>query len=801
MSYKKSKTKRVLSLFLAILLSISTAVTVAITVNAENTYKLYVRGDFNSWGATDDYLMNYDGNGEYSATIVFPAGTYQYKLATEDWSTVALPSGDNATFTIGDKCQVVFKCNPSSGTYSASPASVYTAGDLSGVIFTSNWYEHNDAVLALADNNMDVIYVSNKDSKFSEYNTSWNLISTGNGDGVYYLQNVKTEGYVYADGENAYCSEDGNSTDSGKWLVDTSTGTKRFLNYANRSYCLNIEDLGDVVKVNSKPSNYTSTQWRTSYTEYDYTLYPDKVIDTESSAKATSGTSITSSINGINKSWNLTKDISDSPVFTAPNTPLAEAVYNLSMEEIYYNQFQSTYGTAFYTGTAWQKVWTRDTAMSCQYSLAWIFPDISYNCQREKVVGGEGSYTFEQDTGTGGSYPVSTDKIITMISVWETYLANGDKSRLEYFYDICANTIAQDLNVAYDKKSGLFNGETCGLDWRDQTYPDWTSAETTESLSNIAESKATSVNAIYCEVARIMSRAADILNKGEADVKKYKDLSESLEKAISTRLWDSEKGLYASWEYPEYMGSPLAKKYDVIGNGYALWFGIGTDEQLKSIAENYPLISYGAETCSPQKEGIYTYGANVYHNKSVWPGWQATLMIGANYAGNEKVASECWNGNVRAAAINLTNKEVVDYLTGEGSASDRQLWSIAGTLGGYYRVLYGMNYTEEGITFDPYVPDWMEGPFTLSNYKYRDADLEINLSGKGDKIVSIMVDGALKGDNYVFPAEMSGKHTIDIVMTDSGEVDKANLDNVKNHVVCPPEQKMTLSGNTLSWTP
>ena len=47
-------------------------------------------------------------------------------------------------------------------------------------------------------------------------------------------------------------------------------------------------------------------------------------------------------------------------------------------------------------------------------------------------------------------------------------------------------------------------------------------------------------------------------------------LYESLKKAINEHFWLEERKMYASWEYPQYMGSPVADKVDVIANGYAL---------------------------------------------------------------------------------------------------------------------------------------------------------------------------------------------------------------------------------------
>ena len=243
-----------------------------------------------------------------------------------------------------------------------------------------------------------------------------------------------------------------------------------------------------------------------------------------------------------------------------------------------------------------------------------------------------------------------------MLSVWETYLADGNKNHLKYFYDICENTILQDMNVAYDDAAGLFRGETCGLDWRDQTYPDWTSETYDSGLSAIAESKTASVNAIYCRVLEIMSKSAKVLGKGADAEQTWAKMAQDLKAKISERLWNENLGLYASWEYPEYMGSVQAEKTDVLGNGFALWFGIGSDSQLDQICENSPLVPYGADTVYPQKQGKLHNADKVYHNRGIWPGWDSTLMVGAAYHNNKALAEEIFNSNVRGAAVSLTNK-------------------------------------------------------------------------------------------------------------------------------------------------
>ncbi len=533
----------------------------------------------------------------------------------------------------------------------------------------------------------------------------------------------------------------------------------------------------------------------------DYTLFANGLTENDSRVIANTGTHILTSETGSDREWNYDESIvGEAPYFSAPNSPMAEAAYNLTMEEIFKSiNYDETFGDVFYTGTNWHKVWTRDTAISMQYILSWMFPEISTNCANAKVVGKDGNLTFEEDTGTGGSYPVSTDRIIMMLAVWETYLADGNEDTLEYFYEVASNTIQQDYTVVYDKEAGLFRGETCGLDHRDKTYADWTDEEDQNGIVTIAEGKAASTNIIYCQAMKILSEAATILGKDAKEAQAWADLAADLEKAIANRLWHDELGTYSSWEYPDWMGSPLAYKQDVLANGYAVWYNIGGQEKSDSIMENHTLVNFGANTVYPQKNAE-RWTDYKYHDSGVWPGWEALLMIGAVNNANENnlLAEEIWNSCIRGAVSCLTNYEVIDYETGEGLHSTQQLWSVAATMAGYYRVLFGMEYTTEGITFDPYVPEWMDGPFYAGNYKYRDAVLELELVGKGDTVKEMYVNGEKVANDYVLPTDAKGEYAITIILEDSGAEDTINL-KPENTAKAPNAPKATLSGTTLKW--
>lgn len=136
------------------------------------------------------------------------------------------------------------------------------------------------------------------------------------------------------------------------------------------------------------------------------------------------------------------------------------------------------------------------------------------------------------------------------IAGFELYKTTGDKEFLEKIYEISKNTLEQDYHVAYDEQSGLFKGETGGLDHRSKTYPDWMDEREQNSIYNITESKAANANIIFAQALQIMEESAEILGKDESEVKEWNRRYESLKKAINEHFWLEERKMYASWEYP-----------------------------------------------------------------------------------------------------------------------------------------------------------------------------------------------------------------------------------------------------------
>ena len=102
--------------------------------------------------------------------------------------------------------------------------------------------------------------------------------------------------------------------------------------------------------------------------------------------------------------WKLSKDITAFPQYHS-NEILPDALYNLALEEM---QNAIEPDSTFRTGKEWAGVWTRDISYSIILSMGILQPKVAMISLKKKVKNGK----IIQDTGTGGAYPISTDKEI-----------------------------------------------------------------------------------------------------------------------------------------------------------------------------------------------------------------------------------------------------------------------------------------------------------------------------------------------------------------------------------------------------
>jgi len=476
-------------------------------------------------------------------------------------------------------------------------------------------------------------------------------------------------------------------------------------------------------------------------------------------------------------SWKLSKDISNYPSYHSSDT-LIDALYNHALEEMILNIRSDS---ALMAGAKWTGVWTRDISYSIFLSLAMVNPDASKTSLMAKVKNDR----IIQDTGTGGAWPVSSDRLVWAIAAWEVYLSTGDMNWLESSYKIIKNSIDDDLNTVLDKSTGLFRGESSFLDWREQTYPGWMDPKDIYSSENLG------TNAVHYRALQILARMAEILNKPS---KLYLEVARKVKDGMYKYLWLNDKNYYGQYLYGRNFLS-LSQKSEALGEGLSVLFGIPSKDDAKKIIEEVPVTKYGITCIYPQTPDIPPY-----HNNAIWPFVESYWAWASAKEGNVKSVSRALASVYRAASLFMTNKENMvastgDYL-GTEINSDRQLWSVAGNLALVYRVIFGITLKPNFMELHPFIPKEYSGERTLNNFRYRNSILSITLNGFGNKIKSFLLDGKVISGNKI-PADLHGAHKI--VLNMDNQLENNSRINLAADKFSPETPSVKYEKNYLSW--
>ncbi|BDD10469.1 hypothetical protein FUAX_29010 [Fulvitalea axinellae] len=474
--------------------------------------------------------------------------------------------------------------------------------------------------------------------------------------------------------------------------------------------------------------------------------------------------------------WTPHNDISKFPQYKSEQ-PLVDALYNLSLDE---TVMDTEADGTFRTGKEWAGVWTRDVSYSILLSYAMIEPRVAKTSLMRKVKRGR----IIQDTGSGGAWPVSTDRTTWALAAYEVYKSTGDRGWLKESYDIIRKSVADDEKVIVGE-SGLRRGESSFLDWREQEYPLWMQG------TDIYESECLGTNAVHFRTYEILAEMAVLLGE-KPDA--YRTQAKIIKQAINDKLWLADKNYYGIYRYGrEYMS--LEPRSESLGAAFAVMFGIADADRAKQVVENTPMVPYGAPCLYPQIPGIPPY-----HNNGIWPFVQAYWNWAAAETGNYTALEHGLASIYRPAALFLTNKENFVAQNGDYKDtqinSDRQLWSVAGNLAMVYRVFYGMRLEPTKLSFRPVVPEAYAGRRELKGFPYRRAVLDITMTGYGNTIKSFKLDGK-EVEAAEIPAHLRGKHKVEIVL--DGVITAKGKENLVPNEFSPFAPKVTYANGKLSW--
>ncbi|NUO51355.1 MAG: hypothetical protein HOV80_21075 [Polyangiaceae bacterium] len=527
------------------------------------------------------------------------------------------------------------------------------------------------------------------------------------------------------------------------------------------------------------------------------------------------------------------------------NNDLFDALYALAIEESREGSVDAIHdgafnggqplpcptGGCFETGRLWTYVWTRDTAYSVALGLGQLDPVRAKNSLAFKTSTWRDGTRLEivQDTGSGGSWPISTDRVVWAVGAWELlkYLGGSERTAFrDQAHEALTNTIERDRLAVFDERSGLYRGEQSFLDWREQTYPAWTATDTAQ----IGMSKALGTNVLHMRALEIASALST--EKGDtAAADKYAAWAGDLRDAIRSRLWIEERGLFSTYVTTELDPGP-SNRFDLLGSSLAILFDAATPEQAAEVVAGYPHLPKGAPVIWPQQKDTA-----IYHNRAMWPFVTAYFAKAAAKADNAAAIDNAVRSLVRGAAMNLSNMENFEGVTGanwldEGPTSgpvvnsQRQLWSIAGYLGMVNEVVFGLHATQTGIGFSPKITREMRRTFfagadtiALSNLRYRGKRISVSVQlpevAAGDgvlSVTSVKLNGIEVGDGVIEEINLHDDSLFEITLADGPNaaqgitlVDEAMIADYKN-VFAPRSPNIinvSLSADRLqvSWDP
>jgi len=348
----------------------------------------------------------------------------------------------------------------------------------------------------------------------------------------------------------------------------------------------------------------------------------------------------------------------------------------------------------FETGAKWPYVWTRDLSYSIDLGLWQFDPQRSRNGLSFKLSEvrdpsqPQGLYVM-QDTGSGGSWPISTDRVVWFLGAQHLL---DDKAFADKVYRALNDTLAQDRQYVFDVQFGLYRGETSFLDWREQTYPAWAAS----NVVSIAQSFALSTNVLHYQALQLAARLSK--EHGDRDkARSYDEQAAALKKAINTHFWRADRGLYMSYIGGD--GTPY-DTYDLLGTALAITSGVAEGEGARIALANYPTWPAGSPVIWPERSD-----QPIYHNRAIWPFVSAYALRAAREVNDPARIAHELRSIMRGAAMAGSNMENYELLTqathvDEGKLSGpvvdspRQLWSVAAYLDMVNEGVFGL--TQDG---------------------------------------------------------------------------------------------------------
>lgn len=424
-------------------------------------------------------------------------------------------------------------------------------------------------------------------------------------------------------------------------------------------------------------------------------------------------------------------------------------------------------------GMGYVTPWTRDAAINTMNGAGLIIPEVALNTLKSVLN------TDENGLFIDGQY---WDKIIWTMGAWQYYLYNGDLDFLKASYEAVVNTLKLLERDEFDSRLNLFRGPACYGDGV-SAYPDIYADHGSDFILHFAKYKkelcepvgfgmpmfALSTNCLYYYSYILADKMGEELGISPA----FSEKAQKMYNAINRYFWNQEKGSY-NYLYDKFGGCDYQEG---LGLSFALIFGLADEEKTEKIFKNRQTSPHGIPCVYPTFPRYETPDKMGFgrHSGTVWPHVQGFWADAAAAKGQKGEFEKELMLQTENALRYSQFAEVYHPIDGSiyGGRQEQgdgirefptlsfQTWSATAYIRNILFDLVGLKFSEKGIEFSPMGTESVCG-IDLSGLRYRNATLNIRISGRGDKIKSFKCNG--KESSPFIPCDITGNAEIEIVI-------------------------------------
>jgi len=460
------------------------------------------------------------------------------------------------------------------------------------------------------------------------------------------------------------------------------------------------------------------------YSSADFTVYTDRV---EQDGK---GITIPSSLRGKNESEFYAT--SQFPEYHS-DQPLIDVLYSLAIKEIS------------------DSVSSDNLPYTTYLSLAALSPSKALQILKTSIKETHTGPEIAQPDGIGGAWPVTTDRISWAMAIWEIYKSTGDKSILGYALPALENTLNCDMRAVWNDSHKLMHGAITAPGSPTSYYPQWMSPV------DIYESMSLGTNVMFAHAFKVRDMMINELP--DSDFKPmWVGVDKEISNSINTSLWIPKSGVYGQYLYGGVFPI-LSVANDNFAQALAIIFDIANPEMAKSIISRTPSTPSGISATYPLiKDTNAADGGNTGAITGAF--WNIASAKSRNMKAVEK-------------GIGTMLRDAAFYAAGKGALNDSAgiamqhpesaVWNSAGIAAMVLRVIMGIDFRNDGISFNPIVPRSLPGEKRLTGLKYRNASLTVKIYGTGESIKAFSINSAPQSE-YFLPDTIAGEVTVEITM-------------------------------------